>query len=62
MPKPNLIYSMSVSLDGYIKGPDGTFDWAGPSAGEHRLPHEHVGELSAPPRGRAFHDHRGFYV
>ena len=23
-----LIYSMSTSLDGYIKGPDGSFDWS----------------------------------
>jgi hypothetical protein len=23
----SVIYSMSVSLDGYIAGPDGSFDW-----------------------------------
>ncbi len=27
----DVIYSMSTSLDGYIAGPDGTFDWGGPS-------------------------------
>jgi dihydrofolate reductase len=26
----SVTYSMSVSLDGYIVGPDGTFDWAAP--------------------------------
>lgn len=26
----NVIYSMAVSLDGYIVGPDGGFDWAAP--------------------------------
>ncbi|MFD7547669.1 dihydrofolate reductase family protein [Streptomyces sp. NPDC059578] len=26
----NVTYSMSVSLDGYIVGPDGTFDWTAP--------------------------------
>jgi dihydrofolate reductase len=26
----NVTYSMGVSLDGYIVGPDGTFDWAPP--------------------------------
>jgi hypothetical protein len=25
-----VIYSMSVSLDGYIAGPDGSFDWTSP--------------------------------
>jgi dihydrofolate reductase len=27
---PTLIYSMSVSLDGHIAGPDGAIDWAAP--------------------------------
>ncbi|MFC8921854.1 dihydrofolate reductase family protein [Cellulosimicrobium sp. NPDC057127] len=26
----DVIYSMSTSLDGYIAGPDGDFDWGGP--------------------------------
>jgi dihydrofolate reductase len=26
----SVIYSMSVSLDGYIAGPDGSFDWTTP--------------------------------
>ena len=26
----SVTYSMNVSLDGYIVGPDGTFDWSGP--------------------------------
>lgn len=26
-------YSMSVSLDGYIVGPDGDFDWTAPDEG-----------------------------
>jgi dihydrofolate reductase len=28
----NVTYSMGASLDGYIVGPDGTFDWAPPDA------------------------------
>ncbi len=28
----SVTYSMSMSLDGYIVGPDGTFDWSGPDA------------------------------
>jgi dihydrofolate reductase len=27
---PSVTYSMGVSLDGYIAGPDGTFDWGPP--------------------------------
>jgi hypothetical protein len=26
----SVTYSMNVSLDGYIVGPDGTFDWGEP--------------------------------
>jgi dihydrofolate reductase len=26
----SVTYSMGISLDGYIVGPDGTFDWSGP--------------------------------
>src|SRR3954454_13859269 len=51
-----LIYSMSVSLDGYIKGPDGTFDWSVPSEEEHRLHNEHVRQLSAHLLGRALYE------
>lgn len=31
-----VIYSMGVSLDGYIEGPDGKFDWAVPDAALHQ--------------------------
>src|SRR3954447_6942531 len=51
-----LIYSMNASLDGYIKGPDGTFDWSVPSEEEHRLHNEHVRELSAHLLGRALYE------
>jgi dihydrofolate reductase len=32
----NVTYSMGASLDGYIVGPDGTFDWAPPDAAVFR--------------------------
>jgi dihydrofolate reductase len=35
-----LIYSMMTSLDGYVSGPDGTFDWAG---ADEEL-HDFIGE------------------
>src|SRR5690349_18391340 len=56
MPKPKLIFSMSVSLDGYIKGPDGTFDWSMPTEEEHRVHNERVGELSAHLCGRRLYE------
>jgi dihydrofolate reductase len=33
----NLTYTMNPSLDGYINGPDGTFDWGRPSEEVHRF-------------------------
>jgi dihydrofolate reductase len=56
MPRANLTYSMSVSLDGYIKGPDGTFDWSVPSEEEHRAHNERVRGLSAALCGRALYE------
>jgi dihydrofolate reductase len=56
-----LIYSMNVSLDGYIKGPDGTFDWSVPSEEEHRLHNDHVRELSAHVLGRALYETMRFW-
>jgi dihydrofolate reductase len=53
---PKLIYSMSMSLDGYINGPDGTFDWSMPTEEEHRVHNERVGELSAHLCGRRLYE------
>jgi dihydrofolate reductase len=35
-----LTYSMGVSLDGYIVGPDGKFDWSTPDEELHRFHNE----------------------
>ena len=53
---PKLIYSMSMSLDGYIKGPDGTFDWSVPTEEEHRVHNARVREISAHLCGRALYE------
>ena len=58
---PRLIYSMSVSLDGYVKGPDGTFDWSVPTEEEHRVHNERVGALSAHLCGRALYETMRFW-
>ena len=40
-----LIYSMSVSLDGFIEGPDGSFHWSVPDEELHRFHNEQVRAL-----------------
>ena len=32
-----LVYGMSVSLDGYVNGPDGSIDWTDPDGETHRF-------------------------
>jgi dihydrofolate reductase len=56
VPNAKLIYSMSHSLDGFIKGPDGTFDWSVPTEEEHRVHNERVRGLSAHLCGRRLYE------
>jgi dihydrofolate reductase len=56
VPKPNLIYSMSMSLDGFINEPDGTFDWSAPTEEEFLAHTERVRGLSAHLCGRALYE------
>ena len=51
-----LIYSMAVSLDGYIVGPDGDFAWAAPDAELHRFHNEQTRELGAHLLGRRLYE------
>jgi dihydrofolate reductase len=51
-----LIYSMSTSLDGYIAGPDGTFDWSEPSDELHRFHNERCRELGCHLLGRNLYE------
>lgn len=51
-----LIYSMSVSLDGFIAGPDGDFGWSAPDDELHRFHNARVRELGAHILGRRLHD------
>jgi hypothetical protein len=43
-----VIYSMSVSLDRYIAGPDGRFDWTTPDEEAFRFWTDQTRELAAP--------------
>ena len=47
-----MIYSMTVSLDGFIAGPDGEIDWSAPDEELHRFHNEQTRELGALLCGR----------
>ena len=53
---PTLIYSMSVSLDGYIAGPDGAIDWAAPDEELLRFHNEQTRELTGHLCGRGLYE------
>lgn len=53
---PTLIYSMSVSLDGHIAGPDGAIDWAAPDAELMRFHNEQTRELTGHLMGRGLYE------
>jgi dihydrofolate reductase len=51
-----IFYSMSLSADGYIAGPDGSFGWAVPSQELHRFHNERVAEIDAQLLGRRLYE------
>ena len=51
-----VIYSIAVSLDGYIAGPDGDFHWAAPDEELHRLHNEQTRELDTHLIGRRLYE------
>ena len=51
-----LIYSMTVSLDGFIAGPDGAIDWSAPDEELHRFHNEQTRELGAHLLGRRLYE------
>jgi dihydrofolate reductase len=53
---PTFIYSMSVSLDGYIAGPDGAIDWAAPDEELLRFHNEQTRELTGHLSGRGLYE------
>jgi len=52
----SVTYSMTVSLDGYIAGPDGSFDWAEPDEDIFRLATEEVRGASVHLLGRRLYE------
>lgn len=51
-----LIYSMNPSLDGFISGPDGSFDWSRPDEKLHRFHNERVRGLGGHLLGRRLYE------
>ena len=51
-----VIYSMSVSLDGFIAGPAGEIDWGGPDDELHRFHNDRVREQGAQLLGRRLYE------
>lgn len=52
----SVTYSMGVSLDGYIVGPDGRFDWSAPDEETFRFATDEVRELGAHLLGRRLYE------
>jgi dihydrofolate reductase len=50
-----LIYSMGVSLDGFIAGPEGEIDWSAPDEELHRFHNQQTRELGAHLCGRGLY-------
>jgi dihydrofolate reductase len=51
-----LIYSMGVSLDGFIAGPDGGIDWSAPDEELHRFHNQLARETGAELYGRRLYE------
>jgi dihydrofolate reductase len=51
-----LIYSMGVSLDGFIAGPDGSIDWSAPNEELHRFHNQQTREIGAHLCGRRLYE------
>ncbi|MCX5199360.1 dihydrofolate reductase family protein [Streptomyces sp. NBC_00249] len=52
----SVTYSMGVSLDGYIVGPDGDFDWTSPDEELFRFVTEEIRELGVYLLGRRLYE------
>jgi dihydrofolate reductase len=51
-----LIYSMGVSLDGFIAGPEGGIDWSAPDEELHRFHNEQTREIGVHLCGRRLYE------
>jgi dihydrofolate reductase len=58
---PSVIYSMTVSLDGFIAGRDGEIDWSAPDEELHRFHNERTRELGAHLCGRRLYEEMTYW-
>jgi dihydrofolate reductase len=56
-----LIYSMGVSLDGFVAGPGGEIDWSAPDEELHRFHNQQTRELGAHLCGRRLYDEMTYW-
>jgi dihydrofolate reductase len=56
-----LIYSMGVSLDGFIAGPGGEIDWSAPDEELHRFHNQQTAELGAHFCGRRLYEEMTYW-
>ena len=56
-----LIYSMGVSLDGFIAGPDGEIDWSAPDEELHRFHNQQTREMGAHLCGRKLYEEMAYW-
>ena len=52
----SVTYSMNASLDGYIVGPDGRFDWTDPDRDVFRFWIDEIGEVGVYLQGRRLYE------
>src|SRR6185437_5338571 len=55
-PGRRLIYSLAVSLDGYVAGPAGEIDWAAPDEQLHRFHNEQMRAIDVQLCGRRLYE------
>lgn len=58
---PKLIYSMGVSLDGFIAGRDGSFNWSVPDEELHRFHNDRVRALGGHILGRRLYETMAYW-
>jgi hypothetical protein len=54
----DVMYSMGVSLDGFIAGPGGEVDWSAPDEELHRFPNQQAREIGVQLCGRRLYEER----
>jgi dihydrofolate reductase len=57
----DVIYSMGVSLDGFIAGPNGEIDWSAPDEELHRFHNQQARELGAHLCGRRLYEEMTYW-